>query len=135
MDCGALAPEPQMVQEVQGDSKEQQRLLTRVQATLEEQYAGWQKMNVFERQWVLRDFKKTMALSAEQAVQQLRQMDGRLAAGEGLGLADRQFLEKLQTYWQHQLALLKGYEKDKQKLEQNTQIITGWVGDIAALLG
>lgn len=135
MDCGALAPEPQTAQAVQGDSKEQQRLLARVQATLEEQYAGWQKMNVFERQWVLRDFKKMMALSAEQALQQLQQLSGRFAAGEGLGLADRQFLQKLQAYWQHQLALLKGYEKDKQKLEQNTQIITGWAGDIAALLG
>jgi len=136
MDCGALAPEPQQgTAPPQGDSKEQQCLLTRVQATLEEQYAGWQKMNVFERQWVLRDFKKMMALPAEQAVQQLHQTSGRLAAGEGLGLADRQFLEKLQAYWQHQLALLKGYEKDKQKLEQNTQIITGWAGDIAALLG
>ena len=92
-------------------------------------------MNLFERQWVLRDFKKMMALSAEQAVQQLQQISGQLAAGKGLGRAERQFLEKLQAYWQHQLALLKGYEKDKKKLEQNAQIITGWAGDIAALLG
>lgn len=137
MDCDALPPEPQQgtVPPAQGDSEEQQRLLARVQTTLEEQYAGWQKMNVFERQWVLRDFKKMMALSAEQAVQQLQQISGQLAAGKGLGRAERQFLEKLQAYWQHQLALLKGYEKDKKKLEQNAQIITGWAGDIAALLG
>ena len=31
-----------------------------------EQYSGWMKRNVFERQWVLRDFKKTVGYSADQ---------------------------------------------------------------------
>lgn len=31
-----------------------------------EQYYGWMKRNIFERQWVLRDFKKTVGYSADQ---------------------------------------------------------------------
>ncbi|WP_346916770.1 hypothetical protein [Clostridium sp.] len=31
-----------------------------------EQYSGWMKRNIFERQWVLRDFKKTVGYSADQ---------------------------------------------------------------------
>lgn len=31
-----------------------------------EQYSGWMERNIFELQWVLRDFKKTVGCSAAQ---------------------------------------------------------------------
>lgn len=47
---------------------------------------------------------------------------------------DGALLTKLQAYWAHQLQLLKGYEKNADKLAENTRIITGWMDDIAWFL-
>ncbi len=114
--------------------KQREAQLTSIQETYEQQRAGWGKMNIFERQWVLRDFKKTMGLSTEQASDVLRQIRNRLVSGQGLQPKDRAFLEKLKGYWEHQLRLLHGYEKDKVKLEENAQIIKGWINDIRDFL-
>ena len=45
----------------------QENQLISIQNTFEQQLNGWKNMNIFERQWVFRDFKKTMGLSPEQA--------------------------------------------------------------------
>lgn len=91
-------------------------------------------MNIFERQWVFRDFKKIMGLSAEQAADTLRQLRSKLENRRELENKDRAFIEKLKEYWEHQLQLLRGYEKSKAKLEENTQIIIGWINDIREFL-
>lgn len=44
------------------------------------------------------------------------------------------FFSNLQKYWEHQLKLLHGYEKDKNKLRENEQIITNWINDIYEFL-
>lgn len=108
--------------------------LLSIQNTFEQQLRGWKNMNVFERQWVFRDFKKTMGLSVEQATDTLRQLRSKLENGQKLEQNDRVFFEKLKGYWEHQLQLLRGYEKDKIKLEENTQIILGWIKDIHEFL-
>ena len=91
-------------------------------------------MNLFERQWVLRDFKKCMALSAEQAGDELHRLSDTLVLGQAPSPKDSAFLTKLRAYWEHQLILLKGYEKDAVKLEENARIITGWMDDIDQFL-
>jgi hypothetical protein len=91
-------------------------------------------MNLFERQWVFRDFKKCLALSAEQAGDELRRLSDALSRGQAPSQQDRAFLTKLRAYWEHQLQLLKGYEKNAAKLEENTRIITGWMDDIDQFL-
>lgn len=116
---------------ISSDVQEQsESRLAAIQNTFREQYAGWQNMNIFERQWVFRDFKKTMGMSAEQANDILRQVQLKLEQRQGLSAKDRTFFSKLQEYWEHQLKLLRGYEKNKDKLEENAQIITGWINDI-----
>lgn len=107
-------------------------LLKKVCATYEAQYFGWKERNVFERQWVLRDFKKTVGQSADEvytAVQSLKNADGRLTA------ADIHLLKQLVGYWEHQYDLLQGFEKNKDKLQENSAILLSWVNDIKACIG
>jgi len=106
----------------------------RVQKTFLEQYDGWQRMNLFERQWVFRDFKKSMGLSAEQALESLQRMSDSLSGGQYDAQKDGAFLANLKRYWEHQLKLMQGYEKNPAKLAENTRIIEGWIEDIQQLL-
>ena len=105
-----------------------------IYATFRQQHAGWQKMNIFERQWVFRDFKKAMGVSAEQADDILRQLQQKLERRQEFNANDFTFLSDLKKYWEHQLKLLRGYEKDKNKLKEKEQIITSWIRDIHAFL-
>ncbi len=107
---------------------------SRIADTFASQYAGWQRMNVFERQWVLRDFKKSMGISTDQAQEALEQLAVRLASGATASQKDRVLLDRLRQYWDHQLKLLRGYEKNPAKLEENERIIEGWINDIVLFL-
>ena len=40
-----------------------------------EQYSGWMERNIFERQWVLRDFKKTVGYSADQLLEIMQHIE------------------------------------------------------------
>jgi NAD(P)-dependent dehydrogenase (short-subunit alcohol dehydrogenase family) len=109
-------------------------LLTKIKETFEQQYSGWRVMNIFERQWVLRDFKKAMGISAEQANEKLNILYQQAQDDFSNVIAEQYFFDRLRDYWGHQLQLLKGYEKDKNKLIENTQIINGWIHDIESML-
>lgn len=112
-----------------------QNYMTNVLKTFEEQYSGWRNMNIFERQWVLRDFKKAMSLSAEQALDKLRTINENTQSGNlAVVLTEKTFFIKLAEYWKRQIKLLQGYEKNKDKLNENTQIINGWIMDINNVL-
>ncbi|MDF2988433.1 MAG: short-chain dehydrogenase/reductase [Eubacterium sp.] len=104
--------------------------------TYMEQYKGWKAMNIFEKQWVLRDFKKVMALSAEQACEKLKLLNNEIQSGNhNIIFEEKAFFEKLKEYWKHQLKLLQGYEKNPKKLEENTLVIEDWIMDIEKVLG
>jgi len=109
---------------------QRERVLIAIQETFQQQYEGWQKMNIFERQWAFRDFKKNMGMSAEQAKNFLDQVQHNLEQRKDLNTKERTFFSKLQGYWEHQLKLLRGYEKSKDKLKENEQIILSWINDI-----
>lgn len=130
---GQRSTEPSSQISFDKQQRRENRLIS-IQNTFEQQFDGWQKMNIFERQWVFRDFKKTMGLSAEQASDTLRQLRSKLENRWALEQKDRTFFEKLKGYWEHQLQLLRGYEKDKAKLEENAEIIIGWINDIHEFL-
>lgn len=46
----------------------------------------------------------------------------------------KKLFEKLLHYWEHQLKLLRGFEKDKQKFKEYSQAIREWISDIQMLL-
>jgi len=103
--------------------------------TFEEQYYGWKAMNIFERQWVFRDFKKNMGQSAEQVLERLKAIDDSIKTDNRQSAAfDKTLLEKLKKYWEHQLKLLQGYQKDQKKREEHSKIIREWISDIENLL-
>ena len=104
----------------------------RVARTFSEQYKGWKERNVFERQWVLRDFRKCVGRPADEVqarMQELAQSGGLLAAD------DRPLLEALVRYWQRQAQLLQSFEKDPQKRQAHSRTIAGWIADLQSLLG
>lgn len=115
--------------------KEIQEYLKKIYMTYEEQYNGWKSMNIFEKQWVMRDFKKFMGLSSEQAHDKLKAINSNIQCGVYQDLSsERMFFERLKEYWKHQLKLLQGYEKNRNKLQENTRIISGWILDIEKVL-
>jgi NAD(P)-dependent dehydrogenase (short-subunit alcohol dehydrogenase family) len=59
-----------------------------VRHTLGEQAEGWYKRNIFERQWIMRDFKKHMNSSPDMVLQQLDTLMVELS-GDGLLLPRR----------------------------------------------
>ena len=106
--------------------------LGRVARTFSEQYQGWKERNVFERQWVLRDFRKCVGRPADEVrarMQELAQSGGLLTAD------DRPLLEALVRYWQRQDQLLQSFEKDPQKRQEHSRTIHGWIADLQSLLG
>lgn len=44
-------------------------------------------------------------------------------------------LERMITYYSHQIELLKGYEKDKNKVREYMDIMNGWVEPIEGFKG
>ena len=112
---------------------EKKQYLRNIIQTFEEQYSGWQSMNVFQKQWVLRDFKKTTGLSADQTLDKLKVIEKNIESLQDI-TEELPFFGKLKEYWHRQLKLLQGFEKDKEKLKRNTQIILSWINDIENFL-
>ena len=107
-------------------------VLGRVARTFSEQYQGWKERNVFERQWVLRDFRKCVGRPADEVQARMQE----LAQSGGLMVADdRPLLEALVRYWQRQDQLLQSFEKDPQKRQEHSRTIAGWIADLQSLLG
>jgi len=104
-----------------------------VAKTYAEQSDGWKKRNLFERQWVSRDFKKTTGLSIDEMQTTLKTLSNRLENGASTA----EFIEPLNQlagYYVHQQGQLKGFEKNPEKLEENLKVIDGWVNDVTALV-
>jgi hypothetical protein len=105
-------------------------LCEKVILTLKEQSEGWKHRSIFERQWVIRDFRKTAGMSAEEWLSALEQL-GRSLQGEGDLVVPE--LAHLAGYYNHLAELAKGYEKDTAKLEENLKHVYGWRDEVTAL--
>lgn len=100
--------------------------------TFREQSAGWMSRNVFERQWVMRDFKKETGLSIDLMTEELRKYESNLAGNK---LPASRFkdlvLGKIRGYYIHQKEMMMSYEKDRSKAGINASIIDGWITEIS----
>jgi NAD(P)-dependent dehydrogenase (short-subunit alcohol dehydrogenase family) len=115
----------------QPEKREQARALCEaVYVTLKEQSQGWKSRSVFERQWVIRDFKKTAGMPVEEWLLTLERLKDDLNSE---GAASRPPLEKLAGYYEHLADLAKGYEKDAAKLEENLRHVYGWRDEVQKL--
>ncbi|RPJ21386.1 MAG: SDR family NAD(P)-dependent oxidoreductase [Chloroflexi bacterium] len=100
-----------------------------VHLTLREQSEDWKRRSLFERQWVIRDFRKTAGMPVEEWLETLRQLEENL----GHGMVSRPPLEKLAGYYNHLAELAKGYEKDPLKLEENLRHVYRWRDEVETL--
>lgn len=112
--------------------KRQQALVLCVAArvTLKEQAEGWKSRSLFERQWVIRDFKKTAGMPVEEWLLTLERLEKDL---RGDGVISHPPLKKLAGYYEHLAELAKGYEKDLAKLEENLRHVYGWRDEVERL--
>ena len=115
------------------ENKSTPELYQEVLKTYLEQSEGWKKRNLFERQWINRDFKKTTGMSIDEMQTTLKTLGNNLKADA----STHEFIEPLSQlagYYMHQQEQLRGFEKNPQKLEENLKIIEGWVKDTKALM-
>ncbi len=104
-----------------------------VLATFSDQSDGWKRRNVFERQWVHRDFRRVNRMSVEEMRSTLDDLGAAIAGGQ----ATSRFAEplhRLRAYYVHQQDLLKGFERDPKKLAENLAVMDGWIRDLDGLL-
>lgn len=111
--------------------KQAQALCEAVLVTLKEQSDGWKSRSLFERQWVIRDFKKTAGMPIEEWLSSLEGLEESL---RGDGAITSLPLDKLAGYYEHLAELAKGYEKDAAKLEENLRHVYRWRDEVEELM-
>lgn len=99
-----------------------------------EQYSGWMKRNVFERQWVLRDFKKTVGYSADQFLEIMQHIQYVVINGkiQDISTYSSNF-QKLMEYYKRQYTLLQGYEKNPEKLKEYSITLLNYIEDLKTI--
>jgi hypothetical protein len=108
-------------------------LCRQVRRTLEEQAQGWQQRSIFERQWMLRDFKKNAGMPVEQWLDALKQLEQQLAASDQIDVKALPPLDRLAGFYVHMGELAKGYEKDQAKLAEALTHIDRWIAEVKQL--
>ena len=116
---------------IKPDKRDQAKALCEaVYVTLKEQSEGWKSRSLFERQWVIRDFKKTAGMPVEEWLLCLQNLKKNL--GEE-GSVTPPPLDRLAGYYEHLADLAKGYEKDPAKLAENLRHVYGWRDEVEEL--
>ena len=124
------AQEPQALSAA--DAAELEALVKSVADTFGEQYQGWLSRNVFERQWVLRDFKKIVKQAADEFKYALESA-AQLSPKEALRNQKDLFV-RLKSYYAHQYDMLQGFEKNAARLEENSRIMRGWMDELSRVI-
>lgn len=129
----SIAPKEEEVPIGAIDFKKAADACDKVLTTLRTQVEGFKKRNLFERQWVYRDFKRYMGASPDEVLAKLAKLQVALNTRGGAS-EYREILNKLSTYYEHLQEQYKGFEKDPAKLEQNLRIMQGWQDELRALM-
>lgn len=113
---------------------EYEKIIPLVKETIKiykEQYEGWISRNIFERQWLLRDFKKMVGVSAEQFLINMKNLEVELEKEnyQILNTYSNDF-KKLRKYYERQYKLLQGFEKDPAILEKHLNTLNQWIVDL-----
>jgi hypothetical protein len=106
-----------------GQSQQALELCQKVLSALRELTDDWKHRSIFERQWVIRDFKKTAGMSAEEWLSLLEGLEKALQWDKALVKPP---LERLTAYYTHLADLARGYERDPVKLEENLRHVYAW---------
>jgi NAD(P)-dependent dehydrogenase (short-subunit alcohol dehydrogenase family) len=130
-------PQPATFDLAPEDAKRAVQVCRRVRNTLDEQHKGWLQRPLFERQWMLRNFKQVSGLKAEQWLEALDQLEQALVRSDPapVGASMNVSLGKLAHFYENLKKLSKGYIKDPAELEEALQQIAGWQKDVEELAG
>jgi hypothetical protein len=109
-------------------------LLEKVVKTYAEQSKGWKERNLFQRQWVFRDFKKQTGMSVGEMGAELANMLANSRRGKAASKDFAYVLNRLHAYYKHQQDLLRGFEKDPKKFEDGLRSIQSWMDEIQAVV-
>ncbi|OQB20533.1 MAG: putative oxidoreductase [Firmicutes bacterium ADurb.Bin182] len=112
-----------------------QNAIKDILGTFTEQSEGWKQRNTFERQWIVRDFKKYTGSAAETVTEQIKGFTQEVLRGSVRHAWTDLPFEALKKYYEHQMDLLRGYEKDPEKLQKNIELMKRWVNSIELLKG
>lgn len=119
------------------ESKDYQEIIPMVLNVIKvykEQYSGWMERNIFERQWVLRDFKKTVGCSADQFLKIMDQLESAVLDKKNQDISSYSTnFKKLMIYYQRQYKLLQGFEKNPEKLKEHSKILQHYIEDLEVI--
>lgn len=106
-------------------------LLKDISKTFNEQVEGWLNKSIFEKQWIIRDFKKHTGSNTEYFINRLKEIENlinidRITKNNNIKMD----IEKLSSYYKHQIDLMKGYEKDPDKVIEYTNVLLEWIEKI-----
>jgi NAD(P)-dependent dehydrogenase (short-subunit alcohol dehydrogenase family) len=105
-----------------------------VRSTLVKQAAGWRDRSFFERQWMVRDFRKRAGMPVERWIEELRKLGESLhTVKDGSVLADVPHLPTLAAYYGHTGDLARGYIKDPVQRDIQLAVIRGWQSEVERL--
>lgn len=103
-------------------------LFTSITEIFFDQYQNWQKKKLFQKQFILSDFKKQMGLSADNFKKQLEALQAQSQNHQWDNfLSSKEMFIKLQRFYEHQKALLQGYEKNVEQLAKDVKLLNSWI--------
>jgi NAD(P)-dependent dehydrogenase (short-subunit alcohol dehydrogenase family) len=93
-----------------------------------DQYQNWQSKKMFQKQFILSDFKKQMGLPAESFKKQLEALQSQIQNNEwGNFIDSKKLFIKWRCFYEHQMKLLQGYEKNAAQLASDTKLLSSWI--------
>jgi NAD(P)-dependent dehydrogenase (short-subunit alcohol dehydrogenase family) len=111
-----------------------QTLGHQVYTTLAQESASWQQRSIFERQWLIRAFKKQAGMSTDQWLEGLEKLNNAAQAQDSMTLATISLpLKRLANYYGYLYAAAAGYVKDPAEREEQLRIVRGWQGEVERL--
>lgn len=136
--AGIELPKPQNGQTsgrfTAGQLQQIQTLGHRVYTTLAQESSSWHERSIFERQWLIRAFKKQAEMSTDQWLERLEKLERVAQAGDGMALTTLPLpLKGLANYYSYLYAAAEGYVKDAAQREAQLRIVRGWREDVEHL--
>lgn len=99
------------------------------------QYKEWQKKNVFQKKFILSNFKKITGFSADDFKSRLENLQSAIQEGIWVNSATaKDMFVKLQEFFRQTKKMLAGYEKDPVQLQSDTALLNEWIGTLQKMI-
>jgi NAD(P)-dependent dehydrogenase (short-subunit alcohol dehydrogenase family) len=123
------------VTQIQADYEKLTVLFTEIANVFYDQYQGWQKKKLFQKQFILSDFKKQMGMPAESFKTQLETLQGQIQNNRWDSFfSSKEMFDKWRRFYEHQKKMLQGFEKDAARLASDTKLLDSWVDTLQVII-